>query len=43
MTVHGAGFCPGDKVAIGPNEDTANPESVATPGKTLTFRVPRGA
>ena len=43
MTVKGAGFCPGDKVAIGPNEDTANPESVATPGKTLTFRVPRAA
>ncbi len=43
MTVNGAGFCPGDKVAIGPNEDTANPESVATPGKTLTFRVPRAA
>ena len=43
MTVTGAGFCPGDKVAIGPNEDTANPESVATPGKTLTFRVPRAA
>ena len=43
MTVNGAGFCPGDKVAIGPTEDTANPESVATPGKTLTFRVPRAA
>ena len=43
LTVQGAGFCPGDKVAIGPNEDTANPESVATPGKTLTFRVPRAA
>ncbi len=43
MTVKGAGFCPGDKVAIGPTQDTANPESVATPGKTLTFRVPRAA
>ena len=43
MTVKGAGFCPGDKVAIGPVEDTANPESISTPGKTLTFRVPHGA
>jgi hypothetical protein len=43
MTVNGAGFCPGDKVAIGPPEDTANPESVATPGKSLTFRIPRAA
>jgi hypothetical protein len=43
MTVKGLGFCPGDKVAIGPIEDTANPESISTPGKTLTFRVPRAA
>ncbi len=43
MTVKGAGFCPGDKVAIGPVEDTANPDSISTPGNTLTFRIPRGA
>ena len=43
MTLQGIGFCPGDRVAIGPVEDTANPESISTPGKTLTFRVPRAA
>jgi len=43
VTVKGAGFCPGDKVAIGPVEDTANPDSISTPGNTLTFRIPRGA
>ncbi len=43
VTLKGAGFCPGDKVAIGPVEDTANPDSISTPGNTLTFRVPRGA
>jgi hypothetical protein len=49
LTLHGSGFCPGTKVAIGDaleggeTENDATPESIAPNGTTLTFRAPRGA
>jgi hypothetical protein len=43
LTLHGAGFCPGTKVAIGDPDNTATPESISGGGTSATFRVPRGA
>ncbi len=49
LTLTGAGFCPGTKVAIGDpdttagTDNTATPESIAPNGTSLTFRVPPGA
>lgn len=49
VELHGAGFCPGTKVAIGDSlegegtENQATPEAIDPSGGSLTFRVPRGA
>ena len=43
ITLKGAGFCPGTRVAIGDPDDTATPESISGDGSSLTFRAPRGA
>ncbi len=55
LTLKGAGFCPGTRVAIGGRENETNSEIKATPeneagaesvgpdGNSLTFRVPPGA
>lgn len=49
LTLHGAGFCPASRVAIGDategaeTENDAAAESISSDGTALTFRVPRGA
>lgn len=49
LTLRGAGFCPGSRVAIGDEsegaetDNLATPESISAAGTALTFRVPRGA
>jgi hypothetical protein len=43
LTLTGAGFCPGTKVAVGDPDNPATPESIASDGSSLSLRVPRGA
>lgn len=43
LTLKGAGFCPGTKVAVGDPDNPATPESIASDGSSLSLRVPRGA
>jgi hypothetical protein len=43
LTLQGAGFCSGTTVGIGDPNRPATPESIASDGKSLTFRVPRSA
>jgi hypothetical protein len=43
LTMSGAGFCPGTKVAVGDPDNPATPEAIASDGTSATFRVPRGA
>jgi hypothetical protein len=43
VTLTGAGFCPGTRVAIGDPDDPADATSIAGDGTSLTFSAPRGA
>lgn len=43
VKLKGAGFCPGTKVAIGAANDAIGPESISDDGRSLDFRVTRGA
>lgn len=43
ITLRGAGFCPGARVAIGDPDNTSPGTSVSSDGTSLSFVVPRGA
>jgi hypothetical protein len=43
LTLKGAGFCPGSKLAIGDPDNPATAESISSDGTSASFRVPRGA
>lgn len=43
LTLDGTGFCPNMKVAVGAANDPVDPERIAADGRSLDFRVSRGA